>query len=323
MKQVVFWGTRGSLPVALSAREVRHKLKTALLAAQGHVLTGSEAVDAFIDTLPFDIKGGFGGNSPCVEILTGGAEHFICDMGTGARPLGQAKVARYGKPRPQVYHIFISHLHWDHLMGLPFFEPMYLPGNQIIFHGCHERLEEAIRMQMRHPGFPVDFSQLQVSVSFDIMEPDVATHIAGVSVTPKLQFHPGDSYGYRFEGGGKTVVYSTDSEHQLEIPEEQDAFIQFFSNADLVIFDAMYSLADATTTRRRWGHSSNIVGAELCLAARAKKLVLFHHDPAHDDAQLCRLLEETRRFEALSRDSLNSRRRLHIISAYDGLTVDL
>lgn len=323
MKQVVFWGTRGSLPVALNAREVRHKLKTALLAAHGLALNDAQAVDAFIDTLSFDVKGGFGGNSACVEIVTDGPAHFICDMGTGARPLGQAKLARYGKPRPQVYHVFISHLHWDHLMGLPFFEPMYLPGNQVFFHGCHPRLEEAVRMQMRHPGFPVDFSQLKVSVHFDYLKPDVCTEIAGVKVTPKLQFHPGDSYGYRFESQGKTVVYSTDSEHQLDRPEEQDAFIRFFDNADLVIFDAMYSLADATTVRQGWGHSSNIVGAELCLAARARKLVLFHHDPAHDDTQLCRLLEETRRFEALSRDSLHSRRRLHIISAYDGLTVDL
>lgn len=321
MKEVIFWGTRGSLPVALSAGEVRQKLSSALSA---YLQLGSpNNLEAFIDTLPFHIKGGFGGNSSCVELVGDGTAHFICDMGTGARPLGQAKVARYGKPRPQVYHIFISHLHWDHLMGIPFFEPLYIPGNHLVFHGCHERLEEAVRMQMRHPGFPVEYGQLKVRIEFDLMQPGLCYEVAGLKVMAKRQNHPGDSYGYRFEGEGKAVVYSTDSEHLLDKPEEQQGFVDFFANADLVIFDAMYSLTDATTTRLHWGHSSNIVGAELCLAARAKRLALFHHDPAHDDAQLCRLLEETRRFEALSRDSLNSRRRLNILSAYDGLRVDL
>ena len=145
MNQVVFWGTRGSLPVALTHRDIREKVVAALTAANGKTFKTRQALDEFVDQLPFATNGTFGGNSACVEIVGDGAEHFICDMGSGARPLGQAKIAKYGVPNPQTYHIFISHLHWDHLMGFPYFAPMYIPGNRIVVHGCHPQLEASIR----------------------------------------------------------------------------------------------------------------------------------------------------------------------------------
>ena len=158
MKKVVFWGTRGSLPIALTADAVRHKVMAALTAANGRRFASRSELADFVDGLPFATAGTFGGHSSCVEIVTGGPEHIICDMGSGARPLGQAKIAQFGTPNPQTYHIFISHLHWDHLMGFPFFAPMYIPGNRIIVHGCHANLEEAFRLQMSAPCFPVDYS---------------------------------------------------------------------------------------------------------------------------------------------------------------------
>ena len=113
--------------------------------------------------------------------------------------------------------------------------------------------------------------------------PARAYDIAGMTVTAKRQCHPGDSYGYRFESNGRSVVYSTDSEHKLTDPAETEAFADFFRSADLVIFDAMYSLAEATTIKADWGHSSNVLGVELCQRAGARQLCLFHHDPANDD----------------------------------------
>ena len=320
MKKVCFWGTRGSLPASLTARDVREKIISALTAANGKSFKTPAALNEFVATLPFSTTGTFGGNSSCVEIINGGAEHFICDMGSGARPLGQAKIATYGVPNPQTYHIFISHLHWDHLMGFPYFAPMYIPGNRIVIHGCHARLEEAIRLQMRSPCFPVDYSQAGARIEFDLMTPDKAHFIAGINVTPKLQLHAGDSYGYRFESIERTVVYSTDCEHQLDDLVEREACVKFFAGADLVIFDAMYSLAEARLGQADWGHSSNVVGVELCQAAGARRLALFHHEPAHDDIQLNRLLAETRRLEQITRGDQPA---LEVISAYDGLTVTL
>lgn len=318
MNEVIFWGTRGSLPVSLTHRDIRDKIIGALIAANGKTFKTRAALDEFVNTLPFAVNGTFGGNTSCVEIIGDGPEHFICDMGSGARPLGQAKIAKFGVPNPQTYHIFISHLHWDHLMGFPYFAPMYVPGNRIIVHGCHADLEQSIRHQMQAPNFPVDYSQAGAKIEFDLMTPGKPHYIAGINVTPKLQHHAGDSYGYRFESLDRTVVYSTDSEHRLDSPEEHEAFVKFFGKADLVVFDAMYSLAEAVSVKADWGHSSNVVGVELCQAAAVKRLVLFHHEPMHDDRQLSRLVAETRRLEQITRGSQPP---LEIISAYDGLSI--
>lgn len=320
MKQVVFWGTRGSLPTAMTSHDIREKIVSALVTANGRSFRNRAAIDEFVDSLPFAVSSTFGGNSSCVEIVADCPEHIICDMGSGARPLGQAKIARFGVPNPQTYHIFVSHLHWDHLMGFPFFTPMYIPGNRIVIHGCHAQLEEAIRLQMRAPCFPVDYSQAGAKIEFDLMTPGKPHFICGLNVTPKLQLHAGDSYGYRFDSVDKSVVYSTDSEHKLDDIESFDEFIRFFEKADLVIFDAMYSLAEAASVKSDWGHSSNVVGVELCQAAAAKKLALFHHEPIHDDKQLSRLFAETRRLEQITR---GERAPLEIVSAYDGLIVEL
>ena len=320
MKEVVFWGTRGAIPVAPTHRDIREKIVAALIAANGKSFKTRAALDEFVDKLPFAVNGTFGGNSSCVEIVGDGPAHFICDMGSGARPLGQAKIARFGVPNPQTYHIFISHLHWDHLMGFPYFAPIYIPGNRIVIHGCHPQLENAIRLQMRAPNFPVDYTQAGAAIEFDLMTPGSTKYIAGINVTPKRQRHAGDSYGYRFESLDRTVVYSTNSEHKLDNKAEHDEFVAFFAKADLVIFDAMYSLAEAVSVKADWGHSSNVVGVELCQAAAARRLALFHHEPSHDDKQLSRLVAETRRLVQITR---GSRPPLEIVSAYDGLTIAL
>lgn len=323
--KVKFWGTRGSIPVSLTAQQVRAKLRAALLAARVQTRAATPAntavqtvdaeLDALLDSLPFDVTGTYGGHSSCVQIDSGGPDHVILDLGSGARPLGQAFVDLYGASQPQTYHVFMSHLHWDHIMGWPFFAPAYIPGNRIVIHAGHAHVERAFRRQQDHPSFPVSFDRMGASISFDVMQAGQTTHIAGMNVTPHLQRHAGDSYGWRFEQHGKRLIYSTDSEHHVDDEAERLAFIQFFESADLVIFDAMYSLADTFSVKEDWGHSSNIVGVELCQAARAKALVLFHHEPAYDDAQIHRVLLETRRFEEITRDQ----HAVQVSSAYDGL----
>lgn len=312
--KLLFWGTRGSIPVSLTALGVRAKLRQALLGALERSLQTSKDVDAYLDSLPFEIAGTFGGHSSCVQIVTGGPEHVILDMGSGARALGQALMQRFGPSHPQTCHVFMSHLHWDHIMGFPFFTPAYIPGNRIVIHACHPEVEHAFRRQQGSPSFPVAFEQLGARVEFDVLQPGQVYEIAGLRVQARLQRHSGDSYGWRFEQGGCSVVYSTDSEHRLEDREERLGLQAFFANADAVIFDAMYSLADAISVKADWGHSSNIVGVELCHAARARRLVMFHHEPANDDNQLMTTLRETRRFEEIVRDGHT----LEVLSAFDG-----
>jgi len=318
--KVRFWGTRGSIPISVTAPDIRAKLVTALTGAIGRQLDTPEKIAAYIDNdLGFDVRGTFGGHSSCVELVTDGPEHVFFDFGSGARPLGQSMLKRHGPGVPQTYHVFMSHVHWDHIMGFPFFGPVYIPGNRIVIHGCHDVLEEAFRRQQAAPSFPVDFSQLAARIEFDRLTPGKTTRIAGLDVTPKLQRHEGDSYGYRLEAAGKAVVYTTDSEHRVGDNEERESFIEFFRDADIVIFDAMYALADAISVKADWGHSSNIVGVELCQAAHVRCLCMYHHEPAYDDARIAEVLQETRRFEEITRDD----HRLEVVSAYDGLELDV
>jgi len=317
--RVRFWGTRGSIPVALTAADVRDKLAQALVQASGKTFASYEDAHAYATAeLDFSLTHTFGGHTPCVEIEIPGEDYYVCDMGSGARPFGVHVLARQAR-RPATVNIFQSHVHWDHIMGFPFFGPAYVPGTKIRIHGCHDVLEQAFRLQQSPPCFPVGWEQLGASIEFVKLTPDKPHKVGAVTVTPHLQLHGGDSYGYRFEHDGKAVIYSTDSEHKLENRAEAEAFANFFRNADVVVFDAMYALAEAISVKADWGHSSNIVGVELCQMARAKHLVLFHHEPANNDATLEGLLKEARRFEEITRGD----QALKVSAAYDGLAIDL
>jgi phosphoribosyl 1,2-cyclic phosphodiesterase len=317
---VRFWGTRGSIPVAPTSAGIQKKLVAALVQAAGRSLETPEKARAFVEQeLDFGVSHTFGGNTSCVEIDTGGGEYVLCDVGSGARVFGLSVLAKHGPGPPHTFHVFMSHLHWDHIMGFPFFLPAYIPGNRVRIYGCHAVLEEAFRRQHGAPSFPVDFAQLGATIEFIRLEPGRAHDLAGFRVTPKLQRHGGDSYGYRFEREGRAIVYSTDSEHKLEDPDATRAFVEFFRDADLVIFDAQYSLAEATSVKEDWGHSSNIVGVELCQMARARHLCMYHHEPVLDDEQIATVLRETRRLEEITRGE----HRLHVSAAYDGMELTL
>jgi phosphoribosyl 1,2-cyclic phosphodiesterase len=296
---------------------LRDKIAAALVSADGRRFASLADARAFAETgLPFALGGTFGGHSACVELDVGSPEFFVCDLGSGARPFGESVFARAGKSPPTV-NVFMSHVHWDHIMGFPFFGPAYVPGTVIRIHGCHDVLEQAFRLQQSEPCFPVLFDQLGARIEFVTLRPDESVVVSGVTVTPHRQRHSGDSYGYRFEHGGKVVVYSTDAEHKLDQPGELDDFARFFREADLVIFDAMYALEESISVKADWGHSSNIAGVALCQKARAKHLMLFHHEPANDDAVLQALLLEAREHEARTRDGPA----LAINAAYDGLEI--
>jgi phosphoribosyl 1,2-cyclic phosphodiesterase len=317
---VRIWGSRGSLPVAMNTRTLQDKMVRALLAAAGRDIDTEAKARAFLENdLDFAVSHTFGGNSPCVEIDAGGPEYILCDLGTGVRVLGNHVLATHGAAKKHTYHVFMSHLHWDHIMGFPFFAPAYIAGNRIRIYGCHSELEQAIRRQHSAPNFPVEFDQLAATIEFVVLTAGERREVAGVTVEPMLQLHSGDSYGYRIEHAGKSVVYSTDSEHRPDDERQQAAFVRLFREADLVIFDAMYSLADAVSVKADWGHSSNIIGVELCQMAGAKRLCLFHHEPVYSDDRIQGVWRETQRLEQLTRSGAP----LEILSAYVGMEVSL
>ena len=133
------------------------------------------------------------------------------------------------------------------------------------------------------------------------------------------QLHGNDSFGYRIEKDGKSIVYTTDSEHKPEDTAAMEEAAAFFKGADLVIFDAMYSLAESISVKEDWGHSSNVMGVELCQTAGAKKLCLFHHEPVYPDERIEAILAETIRFEEITRSGAP----LAVVTAYDGRVIDV
>ena len=316
---VRFWGTRGSLPVAQRAVAVRAKIAKALVAASGQSFPTVELAGAFIDdSLDFATGNTYGGATSCVEIEGGDGSFIICDMGSGLREFGLSAAGRCAAGHPRTYHFFLSHLHWDHIMGFPFFVAAFDSGAEIFIHTCHADAETALRRQQEEISFPVPFDWLRAQFTFDVMEEGKAYEIAGLSVQSLRQYHSHDSYGFRFSDGQSTVIYSTDSEHKLDTMEDERKFERFFADADLTICDTMYSLADSVTMKEDWGHSSNLVAVDLCHAANAKRLVLFHHEPTYSDDDIQRMHNETIRYEELTRED---RVPLDVICAYDGLEI--
>ena len=315
--RVRFWGTRGSLPAPLAAADVRAKIHAALAIAAAKGAPAANAIDAFIDYhVPFSVHGTFGGNTSCVEIAApGNTEYVLCDLGSGVRQFGNQLLAQYGPGRKAVYNVFMSHLHWDHIMGFPFFTPAYIPGNTIRFYGCHKELRQAMQVQQSAPCFPVDFATLGATIEFIELAPGQHSQVAGFDVLPFKQPHSGDSYGYRFSRAGRSIVYSTDGEHKTSAIGPDYPYVDFIRGCDLLIFDAMYSLADNVSVKEDWGHSNNMVAVELAQLAEVRRLVMFHHEPMFDDEMIERVLAETTRFEEISR----GKQKVEIATAFDGM----
>jgi len=316
---VRFWGTRGSLPVAQRVETVRGKIARALVAAGGRTFADeAEALAFAADTFDFAAFGTYGGATSCVEIEGADDAFLVCDLGSGVREFGIDAARRCAAGHGRTHHIFLSHLHWDHIMGFPFFGPAFDPGATLVIHSGHPDAEQALRRQQEEISFPVPFDWLRAKISFVTHELGVPADVAGVSVTLIRQHHSHDSYGYCFERGGKRVIYSTDSEHKVDNMESEAAFEAFFAGADLVICDTMYSLGDTVSLKQDWGHSSNVVAVDLCLAAGAKSLALFHHEPTYSDEDIQRMHAETIRYEELVREA---RPALKVVCAYDGLEI--
>lgn len=289
--RIRFWGTRGSIPATLTSDEIRHKLITALMGAQGVDLSNRHEVERYVDGLPPLIRGTVGCNTPCVSIEAGN-ELIILDAGTGLRTLGlELMKGDFGRGQGTA-HILISHTHWDHIQGFPFFSPAYVRGNRLIFYSPFPDLEERLRKQQELEFFPRRLDQVPAQLEFVYLEEGVPITIGGVRVNNILQTHPGRSYGYRLEGDGAVVVYASDSEYKDLGEAHTRRYVEFMSGADLLIFDAQYTLSQSFKLID-WGHSSSVIGIDMATRANVKRIVLFHFDHTYTDRQIGDILETT------------------------------
>jgi len=219
----------------------------------------------------------YGGNTSCLEVRCGN-ELLVFDAGTGIRELG----VHLKNQMPLNAHIFFSHLHWDHIQGFPFFIPFFAPGNNFTLYaeqktGC--TLEGLLSDQMKYPYFPVPIPKSPSELIFHDIESNQEIIVGDAKVKSYRANHPDGCLAYRIEYGGKTIVYSTDTEHSDEIDE---SLCEAARDADVFIYDCNYT-EEEYEIRRGWGHSTWVEGVKLAKKAGAKKLILWHHDPLHND----------------------------------------
>ena len=239
----------------------------------------------------------YGGNTSCVQVETDAGTLIVLDCGTGVHALGQ-ELMRPG--RPVSGHILISHTHWDHIQGLPFFTPLFVSGNRWDIYGPRglgASLEGTLAGQMQYDYFPVTLDALRADVCYhDLVEGSL--EIGEIQVRTRYLNHPALTLGFRLEVDGATLAYICDHEpharylatHAGELAGEDLAHADFLRGADLVIHDAQYTQGEYPT-RAGWGHSTADYAVRICRAAGVPRLALTHHDPLHDDDALDRMMD--------------------------------
>lgn len=286
-----FFGVRGSIPKPITQNDFAQKLESAIQSITPDDLLSTATRNEFLKNLPPWISTVVGGNTACLECKTQSGVHLIFDAGSGIKALGN----KIQKQQLHPVHIFLSHLHWDHIQGLPFFSPLFNPNQEIHFYGVHD-LEQALTVQMKSPYFPVEYEQLSKKIFFHRLTENSIVKINDVTIELKKMRHPGDSYSYKVtDSDGKNFIYATDVELKAENFSENQLNEHFFANTDLLILDAQYTLTEALE-KENWGHSSFCYGIDFATKWNIKKLYLFHHEPEYSDAKLFSILAKSRMY---------------------------
>ena len=252
----------------------------------------------------------YGGNTACVEVRTPQGEILILDCGTGLRMLGKKLLVEFGQQSIRA-NMFLSHYHWDHIQGIPFFEPLYNPENHFFFHSFPSQgrsVQEALEGQMSDPYFPVDLSAMRAFRSFTRIDETSLSFQDAVVTTIHLN-HPQGCLGFRIECGGKVLVYATDNEPGS--PEHDQNVRKLAAGADVLIYDTQYTPIEYVSLRKGWGHSTWREAVNIAQEAQVCQLILFHHDPDHSDTVLDTILGEARKFFP------------NTVAAWEGLELDL
>ena len=289
--KVRFWGVRGSIPTPVTPAQIQAKITAAVQRITQNDIKTPDARERFLANLPSWIFGTAGGNTSCVQLTLQDGTEILLDAGSGLREYGK----KGRKPSDKHYHLFLSHFHWDHIQGIPFFDSAYNPESVFDIYSGFDETEKHLRAQQTTPFFPPSggFDSLTKKMTFHKTEPLKPFTIGTATINSCIMNHPGSSYSYSFEENGKRFVYATDvelSHSDFEFTEEKEAV---FKDADVLILDSQYTVEESYK-KVNWGHSAFCYAVDFAVKWGVKKLFLFHHEPTYDDKKLDSILTAAR-----------------------------
>ncbi|RME88228.1 MAG: MBL fold metallo-hydrolase [Candidatus Hydrogenedentota bacterium] len=317
--KITFWGVRGSVGSGITKSDVEKKIRRTLELASPADILSPESIDRFMATLPFSLTGTYGGNTTCVEIRTDEDKLVIVDAGTGLRRLGMLLMqeARWRGQGEMTF--FFTHSHWDHIQGLMFFPPILIPGNKVKIVSCFKDIEERLKYQQVRTHFPITFDEMAAEKTFDHFEEGQWYETDGLKVTSKMVKHPGGCYSYKFvQPDGKAFIFCSDAEFNMESMYNIEPYIEYFQEADILVFDTQYTFEESLQ-KIDWGHSSASIATDIAIKSNVKKLILFHHDPSYDDDKMDAVTMQALKYK----DMMAPNHPLEIQTAFEGLTLTL
>lgn len=292
--RVKIWGARGSLPAPKTPQQVEERIRNSLELFFDSGFERKTDIDAFLSQQSPPFFGGFGGNTPCVEIQTTHAQIAI-DGGSGLRLLGYELMrGPCGRGQGEV-HLFFTHFHWDHLIGLPFFTPFFIPGNTIHVYSVQPELADIFKTVFKKPYFPLNLEQLGAKIEYHILEPRVPFALGDMQITPYLLDHPDPCWGYRVSANGRTLSYCVDTEATRTSRAELGEDLPLYQNTDVMIFDAQYTLMEAIE-KVDWGHAAASLGLDIAMREGIPRVYFMHHDPASTDEKIAGAENQARRY---------------------------
>ncbi len=303
----------------MDTNEFKIKAKRLLMNAQHVNLKSEAAVEAYLNQSSIQNSLTFGGNTPCIEI-TEENSHLVIDCGSGLAALGKEMIKKGFKQGNRI-DILQTHTHWDHMMGFPFFAPAYLKNTEIHIHGVHPDLKKRFKYQMDLIHFPITMDDMKSSIVFHQLSPGQEINLGPFIITNKGLHHPGGSYAYRISSSDKNIVFASDGEY-INLNEEFASYIEFYRDADVLIFDAMYATLEKTIEKENYGHSTPVIGINIALTSNIKTLFLFHHDPDSNDSQILEAFNDAQSY-LKSEQKHFSDSRLELMIAYDSLVFDV
>ncbi len=290
--QIKLWGTRGSLPTPQSPKNIKESIRYLFQDFFASGYKEASDVETYLSKQPACRFGGFGGDTMCVEVKTD-RQQLIVDAGSGLRSLGYELMSGPCGCGDGDLHLLFTHFHWDHLFGLPFFVPMFIPGNKIHVYAVQPELTDIFHTIFRKPYFPLSIEQLDATIEYHVLEPRKPVVFGDITVTPYELDHPDPCWGYKFESNGKVFSHCVDSEIKRITRKALGPDLPLYQGVDLMVMDAQYTLIESME-KIDWGHGSAALGLEIAMREGIKQVLFVHHDPAATDAKVEKAERETR-----------------------------